>query len=286
MDNNKKSDEKQLVQVDFSPETIDLIKRTIAVDATNDELKMFLYQAKRTGLDPLARQIFFIKRKDKVNIQTSIDGLRIVAERHGDYAGQDEPEFIEGGEGKPPKVAKVRVYKWHGTERYLVATGVAHWSEYKPAAGQDFMWNKMPHTMLAKVAEALALRKAFPQDLSGIYSDDEMAQSNSNATAQKKVYPKIAPEKAKFIADLFVLKGKEQDEVLEYFKVKKLEELNTQQAKALIEKLNSFPDKEEVMETDAEIVDPDEADKGIEAMKKEATNTAEGDTLPLKETIH
>ena len=174
-----KSELKSLDQLTFDEKTVQLIKDTIAVGATDNELQLFLYQAKRTGLDPINRQIFFIKRGDKVNIQTSIDGFRIIAERHGDYAGQDEPEFIYDNNHKL-NVAKVRVYKWRGDQRYLAATGVAHMSEYMPMQGA-FMWTKMPHTMLAKVAEALALRKAFPQDLSGIYSDDEMAQAQPNA---------------------------------------------------------------------------------------------------------
>lgn len=285
MNNTKKTEEKQLatsassiVKLDFAPETVELIKKTIADGATDNELQMFLYQAKRAGLDPLARQIYFVKRGGKVVIQTSIDGFRVVAERNGDYAGQDEPEFIEGANGKPT-VAKVRVYKFRGEQRYLAATGVAHWEEYKPQAGQDFMWNKMPHTMLAKVAEALALRKAFPQDLSGIYSDDEIAQANNHHSTEKNTYQKITSEKAKIIADLFVLKGKEQKEVLRFFKVEKLEELNTQQAKALMDRLNSFPDKDQVMEeevSEAEYVDPEVADQGI-SEQKEKCDTC-GDT--------
>jgi phage recombination protein Bet len=176
---------KALVQTKFDTKTISLIKRTVAVGATDDELKMFIHQATKSGLDPLARQIYFIKRKsfnkakgayeEKVNIQASIDGLRLVAQRSNLYAGQDEPEYGRDEKGEP--FCKVRVYKWHGNTRYQVAVGVAYWKEYCPPSGQDFMWKKMPHTMLAKVAEALALRKAFPQELSGIYSAEEMDQS-------------------------------------------------------------------------------------------------------------
>lgn len=170
---NQLADEKDM-------ERVRLIQRTVAVGTTRDELMMFLYQAHKSGLDPLARQIHIIVRgqgdRRKATIQASIDGLRLVAERSGKYAGQDAPEFEETAAGQPIK-ASVKVYKFAPDgQRYCAAVGVAHWTEYKPAEGSDFMWKKMPHTMLAKVAEALALRKAFPQDLSGIYSDDEMAQ--------------------------------------------------------------------------------------------------------------
>lgn len=162
----------ELVKLEFTDEQVKLIKSQIAPKATNDELALFLYQAKRTGLDPLARQIYCLPIGGKMSIQTSIDGFRVVAERSGDYAGQDEPEFIEK-DGKI-ECAKVRVYRWKGEQRYLASVGVAYMSEYKQNSP---MWTKMPHTMLAKCAEALALRKAYPQDLSGIYTGDEMAQA-------------------------------------------------------------------------------------------------------------
>lgn len=173
--------------ISFDEPTVELIKNTIAVGATNQELNLFLYQAKRTGLDPLARQLYFIKRKvkdsngnwiDKATIQTSIDGFRVIAERSKDYAGQDEPKFEQAPNSPFPTKCTVTVYRFRGQTRYPAGVGVAYWNEYAPAAGQDFMWNKMPHTMLSKVAEALALRKAFPQDLSGLYTTDEMDQAN------------------------------------------------------------------------------------------------------------
>lgn len=168
----------ELMRIEFKPEQVQLIKNTIAKDASDDELKLFLYQCQRTGLDPMTRQIYFMKRGGKVTIQTSIDGFRVIAERSGDYAGQDEPAFIKTDEGE--LYCKVTVYRFRGETRYPAAVGVAYWKEYCPQAGQDFMWKKMPHTMLAKVAEALALRKAYPQDLSGLYTGDEMNQAVPN----------------------------------------------------------------------------------------------------------
>lgn len=166
-------------RIEFNPEQIELIKSQVARGATNDELNLFLYQCRRSGLDPLARQIYFMKRKIgneyRMTVQTSIDGFRVIAERSGNYAGQDEPIFII--ENDKVIAAKVPVYKFRGNTRYLAAVGVAYMSEYVPSAGQDFMWKKMPHTMIAKVAEALALRKAYPMDLSGLYTTDEMEQS-------------------------------------------------------------------------------------------------------------
>ena len=174
----------ELARIDFSQDQINLIKSQIAPKATDDELKLFLYQAKRTGLDPLARQIYAIHRwnklqgKETMTVQTSIDGFRVIAERSGDYGGQDEPFF---GESDGDKFCRVTVYRFRGDVRYPAAVGLAFWKEYVQI-GKDGnpsgLWSKMPHTMLAKVAEALALRKAYPQDLSGLYTNDEMNQAD------------------------------------------------------------------------------------------------------------
>lgn len=178
----------ELARIEFNEDQINLIKSQIAPKATDDELKLFIYQAKRTGLDPLARQIYAIHRKsggtEKMTIQTSIDGFRVIAERSGDYGGQDEPQFIkEDGE----LYCKVTVYRFRGDVRYPAAVGVAYWKEYvQMYNGQPSgLWAKMPHTMLAKVAEALALRKAYPQDLSGLYTGDEMAQADAPMTGKQ-----------------------------------------------------------------------------------------------------
>lgn len=191
-------------QISFTDDQVNLIKKQIAPKATDDELKLFLYQAKRTGLDPLTRQIYCIHRRakdqwgnwvEKMTIQTSIDGFRVIAERTGDYGGQEEPEFVE----KDGKIicCKVPVFRFRGDQRYKASVGVAYWDEYVPKEGQDQMWRKMPHTMISKVAEAVALRKAYPQDLSGLYTNDEMQQADSKEQApaeQTQADPEIIVE--------------------------------------------------------------------------------------------
>lgn len=159
----------------FNDEQLKLIKTQIAKDCTNDELSLFLYQCKRTGLDPLTRQIYAIKRSGRMTIQTSIDGFRVIAERSGTYAGQDEPIWIDDEKGLPVKCT-VTVYRFSPNgQRYPAGVGVAYFKEYYPNPMN--LQKTMPHTMIAKVAEALALRKAFPQDLSGLYTADEMQQA-------------------------------------------------------------------------------------------------------------
>ena len=164
----------------FDRETVELIKRNVAKGATDDELKIFLHQAQKTGLDPLAKQIYFRKQKtktgDQMTIITGIDGYRLVADRTGLYAGNEDPVFDD--EERPLK-ATVTVHKLIGGIR-CPFTASARWDQYYPGDAQGFMWRKMPHLMLGKCAEALALRKAFPAELSGLYVREEMDQAGSD----------------------------------------------------------------------------------------------------------
>lgn len=149
----------------------------------------FMHICEKTGLDPLARQIYCIGRFGadglEWSVQTAIDGFRVIAERSKQYAGQDEaewltekgewvPAFVKALHGEHPLAARVKVYR-HDWDRPMV--GIATWDEYaqtKRNGELTAMWKDRGPGQLAKCAEALALRKAFPQDLSGIYTDDEM----------------------------------------------------------------------------------------------------------------
>lgn len=160
--------------------------------ANNGDLAVFMHVAQRTGLDPFARQIYMIERQGKQTIQTGIDGFRLVARRAVDQAG--EALAISGGEWcgpegdwrdvwlvpqTPPAAARVTVKR--GESEFV---GIALYTEYvqrKRDGDPNSQWTTRPAHMLAKCAEALALRKAFPFDLAGIYTDDELGDRMDTA---------------------------------------------------------------------------------------------------------
>jgi phage recombination protein Bet len=163
----------------WTPEQTQLISTTIAPGCSADELRLFAYACQRTGLDPFSKQIYAIKRGGKMTIQAGIDGLRAIAERTGELDGSSTEWCGEDGQwvdvwlsSKPPAAAKTTIYR-KGSQHPF--TGVARFADYN--AGQG-LWSKMPAAMIAKCSEALALRKAFPANLSGVYSTDEMQQAD------------------------------------------------------------------------------------------------------------
>lgn len=185
--------------LDFSNQQLEMIQHSVMPGANPLEFDLFLNLCKAKRLDPLTRQIYAVKVGGKWQTFASIDGLRVIAERSGNYGGQTEPYWC-GPDGEwrevwledePPAAAKVGVWK----RGYLHPTwGVATFKSYGKGKGNN--WVSMPDVMLLKCAEALALRKAFPDDLSALYVREEFAEDVAQraASTPEKSRPAPIPE--------------------------------------------------------------------------------------------
>lgn len=165
------------------------------------------YAIKMSGLlrlNPMLNQVHFVRRKNKdgsysVTTQVGIDGFRLTAQRAGGYAGSDDAVF-EYNEKDEPTKATTTVYRIVEGQKCSF-TASARWDEYyNPLGGQ---WDRMGHVMLAKCSEALALRKAFPAELSAVNTPEEMDQADRPPKGQqiqdkiKDELPPIAAESRK-----------------------------------------------------------------------------------------
>lgn len=161
----------------YTYEQLTIIRESICgKDFTDAEFLYFINVCKSKNLDPLSRQIYAFKQNGKVVIIIAIDGFRSIAHSSGSCQGIEGPYWFDkdGNEKQvwtskePPLAAIVRVYK----ENWIKPVeGVVYWDEYNKGVGN---WSKMPKVMLGKCAEAVAIRKAFPQQLSGVYSHEEI----------------------------------------------------------------------------------------------------------------
>ena len=198
---------------DYSNQQLALIRRTVAADCNQDEFDLFVEVARRVGLDPFRRQIYAVvyskdnPAKRKMSIITGIDGFRAIAARNHDYRPDDQEPAITYSEAlKNPTTnplgiekAVVRAYKLAPNGEWHAVVGVAYWDEYAPVKevweyseekgkrvptgrfeiDHASNWFRMPRVMLPKAAEAQALRRGWPEDLSGIYTPEEMEQAQA-----------------------------------------------------------------------------------------------------------
>lgn len=201
------------VAVVFDEERLLLLKDQLNPDLSDGELALFAEVCQRVSLDPFARQIYAVKRwnnqlKRKVmTVQTSIDGFRLVAQRTGEYAGQRGPywcgpdgEWLVDKDGKPrpwladkpPAAATVGTLRRGFAEPLFSVARFNAYAQRTRDGGLTSMWDYpsgMGDLMIGKCAEALSLRRAFPQELSGLYTAEEMAQADSPAPSTTPTLP-------------------------------------------------------------------------------------------------
>ncbi len=203
----------------LSTDKKELLKRTICKGATDDELELFTHACNRTKLDPFMRQIYAVKRwqdgKEVMTIQTGIDGYRLIADRTGKYMPGKDCTFTY----KDGKVFSATAYvkkkddqgNWHEISH------TAYWDEYaakKKDGSLMTMWRDKPHIMLGKCAEAAALRKAFPADLSGIYTKEELEHVDVDVIDSTPSETKIKPiVQAECIANEETITSQEAQEI-------------------------------------------------------------------------
>ena len=191
----------------FSEHQIAALRQLGVGDATNGDLAVFFHQCQRTGLDPFARQVYMVGRWSregtKYTIQTGIDGFRLIGRRAADAAREtlevSDTEWC-GEDGiwrdvwlspEAPAAARVAVIRNGG--RFPAVALFREYAQTKKDGSLTQMWADKGVLMIAKCAEALAWRKAFPQDLSGLYTADEMSRADH---ADERPKPPPVPQRA------------------------------------------------------------------------------------------
>ena len=164
----------EVALIKFTDEQVNLIKRTIAPTATSDEFGLMLYQAKTYGLDPLRGQIAFVKYGETARIFATRDGYLEIAHRSGQFDG------MESGTKKDDDgnlIGWARVFRKDMAHPFYVEVALSEYDKKKN------LWASSPKTMITKVAESQALRKAFR--ISGLYTSEEFDEQDSRGPVER-----------------------------------------------------------------------------------------------------
>lgn len=164
------------------------LRTTVCPEATDDQINYFLRVCHARSVDPFSGLLYMqlrqSKGKVKAGVSPTIDGARAAASRTGYYAGSDEAEYDAETE-RYPKWCRVTVYRMNKSER-CAYTAKCRWEEFKPKPPNDFQWNDRPYHMLAKCTEMQALRKAFPELVSGANEEDYEVETEPTPVDQAK----------------------------------------------------------------------------------------------------
>lgn len=162
------AEKSQMIRYEPDAGALQILRTTICKGFTDDEFKYSMEVVKSTGLNPIKRECWFIKIGDKIQTMTGINGYFTIANNHPAYDGMEEDVVVDEKTGHPI-MAWCKVYR---KDRSKPQEGKALFKEYFD--GTKTLWKQKPCMMLMKVAESIALRKAFPQELNGTYTEEEM----------------------------------------------------------------------------------------------------------------
>jgi len=149
----------------------------------NPDLAVFLHRCQVTGLDPFANQITMIKRGGQWKIQTEIDGFRVIrdraAKRDGVKVSYGRTKWCDAGrnwheswiDDDPPAACEMTVYVDDRPFPAQIRFGA--FAVRLKGGELTAQWRTMGDHLIAKCAEAQALRKAFPQDMEGVTIAEE-----------------------------------------------------------------------------------------------------------------
>lgn len=192
-------------------ENLDLesLRKTVAVGANESEIKMFAELCKSTGLNPYKKEVWFVKAGGRAQIMTGINGFRAIANSHADYDGTEIGLISSEGEYKPaayPKEDYIGAWaKCHRKDRKIPAEGIAMLADYDKKFGN---WKSMRRVMILKCAESVALRAAFPQQLNGLYTTEEMPKEYSDSPEPSSVEVDTEATKVSITPETFEIKTK------------------------------------------------------------------------------
>ncbi len=252
----------------LTDDQIELIRRTVLKPRTRkpteDELALFVHQCERTALDPFAGQIYAMYRRDKrtqgevMKVQASIDGLRLIAQRTGEYTGQDGPYWCDSNaewsdvwlKGEPPTAARVGVGRRGFKSKLYAVSRLTSYAQCNQSGQPTGTWAQMPEVMIAKVAEGLALRRAFPAEMSGLYSPDELPPGELTTSAKplpdemltelRIAYQSAAPGQEVFVAKL---RSMNVSASMRWSEIQN--ELTVEQAQEIVAWLKERPDRKD-----------------------------------------
>jgi phage recombination protein Bet len=264
--------------ITFTEEELETLRRTVAGDASSDEFKMFIYLAKNYGLDPFNKEIFFWKKDGKPTIMTSRDGYLKIADRHPQYDGlvsdvvRENDIFRRDIEG---------IDHQYGTERggiigayALVFRSDRRFPVYIFAPFDEYqadtkVWKQYLSAMILKVAESMALKRAF--SVSGLVSKEEMAvQQQSDYNFEDVPFSQVKGKKDK---------GEDQkDETLKNDQVNSL----TERERVIKEIVGNDPKLKEDLYNYLRYV---KREKGIDSSRKISINSLTKDQFEQLKSI-